>query len=462
MGRRQFISCWLEPAFQIPAFTSIVQLEFDKAASIRLGPVLDQGTTLPDSTMASLFDKPYNSEERLIIALDIGTTHSAVSFVHAYPGSQIDIRMVTRWPGQSEAAGDSKIPTMIAYKGGEAKAYGINAEEYIADDDYEVARWFKLHLHPESMKISDQSPHNTDPSSVSLPTIEVPPLPNGVSLSRIYAQFMAYLFSSTKAFFENTTPNGRSIWSRLDNDMVIVIATPNGWDVSQHVFLKHAAIKAGIVRSQQEAEDRLEFVTEGEASVHYALAKTNMRTWMRKGSIFCVCDCGGSTVDSTLYECKQLLPKLTLEEVCASECVQAGGVFVDRAARQMLTIKLRNSNYGDEESLNDMELAFERKTKRLFDGTNESYVIDFGGRQDNDREFGILKGKLTLSREEVASAFNDVLRQITDSCLRLRKDRKIRHLLLVGGFGESPYLQTCLRETFGKQGTEVVTVEDSS
>lgn len=67
---------------------------------------------------------------------------------------------------------------------------------------------------------------------------------------------------------------------------------------------------------------RLEFVTEGEASVHYALAHTQSQAWLTKDTLFAVTDAGGSTVDSTLYECKKTSPELVLEEVCASECVQ--------------------------------------------------------------------------------------------------------------------------------------------
>lgn len=73
---------------------------------------------------------------------------------------------------------------------------------------------------------------------------------------------------------------------------------------------------------RQDADSLLEYVTEGEASVHYALAHSQSATWLRKGVMFAVTDAGGSTVDSTLYECKEITPKLILEEVCSSECVQ--------------------------------------------------------------------------------------------------------------------------------------------
>ena len=94
--------------------------------------------------------------------------------------------------------------------------------------------------------------------------------------------------------------------------------------------------------------------------------------------MFAVVDAGGSTVDSTLYECKKTIPKLILEEVCASECVQAGSVFIDRAARHMLVAKLHGTRFCDETYIQDILGEFERKTKRKFDGTQVSSIIKFG------------------------------------------------------------------------------------
>ncbi|KAG8822499.1 hypothetical protein FRC19_005841 [Serendipita sp. 401] len=423
----------------------------------------------------------YQGEEKIIVAIDLGTTHSkfvyhpfnlcwnnpnlnriaAVSFAHAYPGSVVDVRMVTRWKGQPEAAGDSKIPTIVAYEQGELVACGAEAREYLGDEAYEVSKWFKLHLHPDSMNFSDEPPaYDSDPGAS--PAMEIPPLPSNVTLAEVYTDFMQYVFGGFRTFFQKTTPNGPAIWDRLSSNTVIVLTIPNGWDTRQQEFLKEAAQEAGIVQSEEDADLRIEFVTEGEASVHYVLGKINHKTWLKKGSMFAVTDAGGSTVDSTLYVCKALEPKLELEEVCASECVQAGGVFVDRAARSLFTEKLSNSKFGDEESISDMVDKFEQRAKRIFDGSQESNVIEFGSRRDNDREYGIIQGKIALTASEVCTTFDNVIKRSTDSCLKLLRGRKIKHLLLVGGFGESPYFRLRFEEEFGSHGTDVVTVEEPS
>ncbi|KAG8804321.1 hypothetical protein FRC16_009534 [Serendipita sp. 398] len=288
--------------------------------------------------------------------------------------------------------------------------------------------------------------------------LEIPPLPTGVPLIKVYADFIRYIYRCTKEFFVNNIPNGLNIWNRLENWMPLIFCTPNGWDMSEQSFLLNAAVASGIVTLRQ-AEERLWFVTEGEASVHYSLAHTPTAEWLKPDTIFAVTDAGGSTVDSTLYRCRSTSP-LALEEVCSSACVQAGGVFVDRAMQDILQIKLKDSNFGDPIMIAAMIRQFEQKTKRAFYGNQASYTIHFGFPRDNDRNHGIIKGKLSLTREEVEAAYTKVTSSITTSCKEFFGDRTVQHLLLVGGFGESPYLKSQMRRVFEHQGIQIVTVDE--
>ncbi|PVF96877.1 hypothetical protein CPB86DRAFT_826887 [Serendipita vermifera] len=419
-------------------------------------------------------DKLYIGVENILISFDIGTTQSAVSFSYVYPGEYPEVRTVIKWPGQPESSGDSKIPTIIAYQNGKAQAFGAEARGYIDDDDYEMASWFKvksmpgylmgfhlivspkLHLHPETMKTSDLPPSygNLDKGS----QIEIPDLPQNTTLKQIYSDMIGYLYATTKKFFEESLPGGQHIWGRLEPSIVMIFCTPNGWDISQQAFIRQAVIEAGLVGAG-DADSRIEFITEGEASVHYALAHTKDARWLEEGRNFAVIDAGGSTVDSTLYQCKNLEP-LKLEEACASECVQAGGVFVDRAARRMLEEKLKDSPFNEEEYLREMIGEFEKKTKRLFDGTQSLNVVQFGRSRDNDRAHGIIKGKLNLTAAEVGSTFDETVNRIATSCGKLIGGHKIEHILLVGGFGDSPFLRKRLSESFER--VEIVTIDEPS
>lgn len=209
-----------------------------------------------------------------------------------------------------------------------------------------LSRILQLHLHPESMKISDEPPAYGSNAN-ALPTIEIPPLPTSVTLKKVYSDFLKYMFTTSRNFFQANTPNGKSIWERLEDKMILILCIPNGWDTAQQGFLREAVVTAGVMTHAQtdmEAADgrrrRLEFVTEGEASVHYALAHTHSHTWLEKNTLFAVTDAGGSTVDSTLYECKQTTPELVLEEVCASECVQVSRIPLNF----LISLRVRRSD----------------------------------------------------------------------------------------------------------------------
>ncbi|KIM25121.1 hypothetical protein M408DRAFT_26521 [Serendipita vermifera MAFF 305830] len=404
-------------------------------------------------------DTKYIGREMVAVAFDIGTTSSAVSYTYLYPDDYARVRMVTKWPGQPESVGSSKIPTLLAYRDGQCEACGAEALDYVDDSHYDVAKWFKLHLHPSSMKVSSQPPpYGSVPGNSGF---EVPALPPSITVERVYADFMKYLMINLEDSFKQNIPNGAAIWKRLRDTMVVILTTPNGWDFSQQNVLRNAVVKAGVV-SEEKTFDLLEFVTEGEASVHYVLAYSQSKTWLASDTLFAVIDAGGSTVDSTIYDCKSTEPKVVLEEACESGCIQAGGVFVDRAAEIMLKHKLVGTKYGDQESITEMVAAFEGRTKRLFDGEIGSYAVDFGGTRDNDRRNGIIKGRLSLTKAEIASTFEDVIRRTMQSCLSLLSDRAIKYILLVGGLGDSPYLRKKLIELFESQGVIIVAVDEQT
>lgn len=174
------------------------------------------------------------------------------------------------------------------------------------------------------MKQSDLPPPYGSVTGSS--TFEIPALPKGISINQVYVDFMRYLLANVQASFEETIPNGVVIWGRLKENMLVILTTPNGWDILQQAALRKAALEAGLVR-EAAAHQLLEFVTEGEASVHYALLYSQSKTWLSPRSMFAVIDAGGSTVDSTLYECKSTNPKVTLEEVCPSQCVQVRDIW---------------------------------------------------------------------------------------------------------------------------------------
>ncbi|KAK2464382.1 hypothetical protein APHAL10511_003529 [Amanita phalloides] len=57
----------------------------------------------------------HGTQRRLVIAFDIGTTFSGVSYALLIPSEPPLIQGVTRFPGQQMVGGDSKIPSVVCY-----------------------------------------------------------------------------------------------------------------------------------------------------------------------------------------------------------------------------------------------------------------------------------------------------------------------------------------------------------
>jgi hypothetical protein len=210
-------------------------------------------------------------------------------------------------------------------------AFGEDAAQHIGDPSYSVAKWFKvgflrgcnerfstffqLFLHPPDMQKSSAGQ-----------VLSYPPLPSGVTIEQVYADFLGFLYRSTGEFFKQNINGGDAAWPKLQHNMEFVFAIPNGWDQRQQGFLRDAAIDAGLL-PERNSDERIKFITEAEASVHFAMAHSDTRQWMKPGVIFAILDAGGSTVDTTLYRCKTVTPHLTLDEVCRCECVQVSKPF---------------------------------------------------------------------------------------------------------------------------------------
>jgi hypothetical protein len=100
-------------------------------------------------------------------------------------------------------------------------------------------------------------------------------LPEGVTLQQIYSEFMGYLFKHTEPYFKKRIIDGSNIWESYKDSIAFVFGHPNGWGLREQEFLRKAAIKGGLVDAA-DAKNRVRFVTEAEASVHYCIGNSNI------------------------------------------------------------------------------------------------------------------------------------------------------------------------------------------
>lgn len=105
-------------------------------------------------------------------------------------------------------------------------------------------------------------------------------LPAGVPLLKIYTDFMVYLLKHTRDFFESRIIEGPKVWSEHHQDMIVVLAHPNGWGVKEQNFLRQAAIAANYVPSSK-AISQIRFVSEAEASVHFCMFHSDLHNRLK-------------------------------------------------------------------------------------------------------------------------------------------------------------------------------------
>ena len=100
-------------------------------------------------------------------------------------------------------------------------------------------------------------------------------LPKAKTIVDVFADFMRYLFDSTKALFKASEPNGELRWNSVSDNIELVLTHPNGWGGPQQAQLRTAAIRAGIVPDTPLGRSSVHFVTEGEASFNFCATHTH-------------------------------------------------------------------------------------------------------------------------------------------------------------------------------------------
>ncbi|KAK0481095.1 hypothetical protein EDD18DRAFT_1203722 [Armillaria luteobubalina] len=385
--------------------------------------------------------KPYEGTERkLVIAMDLGTTFSGVSYCILDPGRVPEIKGVTRFPSQEHVGGDAKIPTIIYYdQDGNVKAVGAEALKQNVVEDAEDEGWlrcslFKLRLRPPSTT-SDEV------------TQEISSLPDEMDVVAVFADFYAYLFECTKTFILDTHQNAASIWKSVEDSIEFVLSHPNGWEGSQQSKMREAAIDAGLIPNDDGGHLRIHFVTEGEASLHFCVNQ-GLEHHIQDEEGVVIVDAGGGTIDISTYSSVQSpnADSYAFEEISAPACNFAGSIYVTARAKIFLEEKLAGSRFADEVSL--IADCFDTTTKLRFRDIEEASYIKFGTMKDRDPKLDIRSGQMKLAGPDVASFFEPSIAsmiQVIDN-QRAKATKPVSSVFLVGGFAASDWLFSRLKK----------------
>ena len=101
-------------------------------------------------------------------------------------------------------------------------------------------------------------------------TSSIPPLPLDKTAVEVLADFLRYLLECASSYIQDTNTDGPELWISLRDRIDFVLSHPNGWDTQQSE-MRRAAVLADLIPDTKAGHARLSFVTEGEASLRFAM-----------------------------------------------------------------------------------------------------------------------------------------------------------------------------------------------
>ncbi|KAG6170156.1 hypothetical protein E4U51_001083 [Claviceps purpurea] len=361
-------------------------------------------------------------EEKLIIALDFGTTYSGVAYCFA---NQIDAKPVAimNWPGNRGIAAP-KIPTILEYS--EEEPIGFRWGASVNKSSGGIVA-IKLLLDPKQERPLYLPATHTRTELRALPKAPI----------EIAADFMRAIYEHALEEIASAVPKAYMDICQKE----FVLSVPAVWsDAAKNATLKAAEL-AGI--------ESITVVKEPEAAAMYSIKSLEFS--IKKNDAFVVCDAGGGTVDLISYEVMAVAPQLKLKEL-------APGTVGDD---QWLKLKISKA-------WSIAEKQFDQEIKKSFRGELDvEYYVNFpmaSLREDEDG--GLVSNTWRLTGLVLSRIFEPLIADIVEmidyqvQAVRLKRPEKgISGILLVGGFGSSHYLMQRVKQHF--PGIQILQPQDA-
>ncbi|EHY53392.1 hypothetical protein HRR83_003599 [Exophiala dermatitidis] len=389
---------------------------------------------------------PPDGTYKIIVGIDYGTTYSGISFVTTNKSSD-EIVIVSKWPGLTGSAW--KTPSVIAYSSENPKI-DRNYWGYEVNRNHRQYVWTKLLLDSDI----DLAKHD-DPLLKQMYGAGFLELPPNKSAKDVVHDFLRELYLFTVATLEKEL--SPTVFNAMPMDCWITM--PAIWSDRAQAATRAAALGAGFGSRK---DDQVHMITEPEAAALYALKPylgSNAIDPLRSGEHILVCDCGGGTVDLVTYEVLATEP-LAHKEKCRGAGAKCGSTSVDRRFTEWMTLK-----FGAAFTSLDLKKrgpgslfmqAFE-SAKRHFGHRDSSHIwyeiepLDMeleapSVNYDEDEQCVkiprlVMKAFFDPAVDALTGLIKDQASQLENSC-----GAKIDRFILVGGFGDSPYLNSRLKE----------------
>ncbi|GKZ72046.1 hypothetical protein AnigIFM50267_008098 [Aspergillus niger] len=234
-----------------------------------------------------------------------------------------------------------------------------------------------------------------------------------------------------------------------------VITVPAIWPDKAKMTTMVCAEKAGFGEASAVC-----IISEPEAAAIHSLRASNPHG-LKVGETIVLCDAGGGTVDLITFTIIELSPNTRLKEEAPGTGSLCGSTFLNRRFEELLNDRLSSLPGWERDTLDEAMHRFETVAKRTFNGnTDDDFMFPVPGIADN-QEVGVRRGRFRVTGQEMQQLFLPILRDIEDLVREQieTSDAQVKAIFLVGGFGQSPYLRTYLRDCFSPE-VEVIAPVD--
>ncbi|RHZ69020.1 hypothetical protein Glove_291g45 [Diversispora epigaea] len=373
---------------------------------------------------------------RVVVGLDFGTTFSGFAFANVHDNESF-IKTESKNPNITTKIWENnlfKTPTILLY-----------------DNEYsDVVAWGSYSKKQYKLKFVDRFKlHLGD-----LPDNRKPSLPLKLS-NRKDQRYKRAITDYLRKMGEDIKNTILKTWPKLDffNQILLIMTVPAEYSHRDKQTMRECAHLAGLIGTLN--SETLQFTSEPEAAAIYCFTMQSLRELYsgdKKG--FMVVDCGGGTVDLTTRE---FINENELSEITVRSGDFCGSSFIDQEF-----IKYLEGILG-ESVMNNLGDCFKQLLIQKF---CDQIKFPFSGEDpDSDHEVDLSEFRKYFPKipemdesdwvvilkydtlKEMFDKYVDKIIQMIHLQLRDSGD-KCSTIFLVGGFGESEYLQNRVKKEF--------------
>ncbi|KAK3386787.1 hypothetical protein B0H63DRAFT_140781 [Podospora didyma] len=443
------------------AFESLSEQPWRPVPEIPL-PTND-GTSYADFSDANIeLTVPGSQEVRVMLAIDYGTTHTGLAFMHQTTERQPlfpnDLHVHQDWEGGNTGR---KIPSAISYS---KTLHGCKQWGNDIDEQHSrVLQWTKLELHPrkplEELRALKDSLSGLRLLE-ALQQNEQAGIDNDIPLhitrspARIVEEFLSRVAREYYLHMRRESPNaiGEGI---VPLDMVVT--HPAEWPY-EAINKTYRAVTAAFDKLMFPTRRNIYLVPEPEAcavfTVQDMIAFPAGNQTLVPGDCFVVCDAGGGTVDLVTYRFNKLEP-LEMEKIGTISGGYCGATFIDQAFIKWIESRTNGIGITSKDVGTGGHFVLEPKgttilkkfevMKRKFSGTEANTLTLPSNVQLDASVTNGVPGLLPISAEDMRSFFEFSITETIDLLSRhfIETDvtgGRILHIFMSGGMSQNDYV----------------------